>query len=570
MSMFEDTNPHKLDVLLGQIHTREMALPDFQRDFVWEPGATRELIVSIASSYPAGSLLRIRGGGEMFVFREFEGAPAFDTGQPSFLVLDGQQRLTSLYQAFYGVGEHRYYVDMKTLIAGEDFDDAIGYQRANTKRAERLGHLSVQADELMMPLSELLGRKDGFNGWSKDVRRALPISAEEKEALEDQLDRAYTQWIKPIYEYQFPVVTLAADTPADAVCTIFETLNRTGVKLSVFELLTARFWPQGVNLRRLWDEAKDAHPIIDDFAVDPYYVLQSLALASRARPSCKRSDILKLTADDIRTHWETVVGGLADALRILREDCGVIAPQWLPYNTILLPFAAVLAVRPLPRGPDHAAIRAKLVKWFWCSVFGQAYESSPNSQAARDVTAVTAWLDGGPEPETVSDFAFDDRILRRTTPRQRAVYRGTICLTLRNGARDFHSDQPITANLIERNHIDDHHIFPAAWVRRERPDKPAAVADCVLNRTLIGRTTNHLISDRAPSDYMAEVRDARDNADAFDALLESHLIPSGPDSPIWDDDFEGFLARRQAALWERIRAVTGARERADLIEEEAA
>src|SRR4051812_45516118 len=104
MSLFEDTNPRALKELLSEVNNRTMVLPDFQRDFVWEPGATQELVVSIANNYPAGSILRVREAKQVFAAREFEGAPTLGKSKYTFLVLDGQQRLTSLYQAFYGVG----------------------------------------------------------------------------------------------------------------------------------------------------------------------------------------------------------------------------------------------------------------------------------------------------------------------------------------------------------------------------------------------------------------------------------------------------------------------------------
>jgi uncharacterized protein with ParB-like and HNH nuclease domain len=134
-SMFEDTNPRELKELLGQVHKGEAALPDFPRDFVWEPRATQELIVSIACNYPAGSLLRIRNTQRLFAYREFQGAAQLAGHGPIFLVLDGQQRLTSLYQAFYGVGEHRYFIDLRRLLDGADFEEAIFHLRANHHRA---------------------------------------------------------------------------------------------------------------------------------------------------------------------------------------------------------------------------------------------------------------------------------------------------------------------------------------------------------------------------------------------------------------------------------------------------
>src|SRR5207247_7570908 len=121
-----------LRFLLQMIHHREMALPDFQRDFVWDPFATDELIESVISNFPAGSLLRIKNGHQLlFQPRAIEGAPALSKGTtPSYLILDGQQRLTSLYQAFYGVGEHRYYLDLVALEAGKDLEDCAFVLRA--------------------------------------------------------------------------------------------------------------------------------------------------------------------------------------------------------------------------------------------------------------------------------------------------------------------------------------------------------------------------------------------------------------------------------------------------------
>src|SRR6266545_4736591 len=288
MNIFEDTNPRALKDLLGEIHTRTSVLPDFQRDFVWEPGATQELIISIANNYPAGSILRVRDAKRVFAAREFEGAPKLDGQKHTFLVLDGQQRLTSLYQAFYGVGEHRYYLDLRKLLDGADFEEAIFHMRATTKWAKARESFDLQAKELLLPLSVLKGGAGGFLQWLLQITNPMP--QEERTRMLDALTKINEQWIKTIDDYHFPVVTLSDQTEPDALCTIFETLNRTGVKLSVFELLTARFWPHGINLRELWDWARGEHPIIEDFEVDPYYVLHAIALACRRTPSCKRSD----------------------------------------------------------------------------------------------------------------------------------------------------------------------------------------------------------------------------------------------------------------------------------------
>ena len=84
MTIYEDTNSKPLLDLLDRIHSGDMVLPDFQRDFVWEPSATQALIVSIANNYPAGSILRVRDRQRAFSSRAFEGAPPPTTSTPSW------------------------------------------------------------------------------------------------------------------------------------------------------------------------------------------------------------------------------------------------------------------------------------------------------------------------------------------------------------------------------------------------------------------------------------------------------------------------------------------------------
>lgn len=562
MSIFEDTNPRELKELLADIHGRNMVLPDFQRDFVWDPAATQELIVSIANNFPAGSLLRVRDRNRIFAAREFEGAPKIDGQSHTFLVLDGQQRLTSLYQAFFGVGDHRYYLDLKKLLAGNDFEESIFHLRTTTKKVNEYATEDGQAKELIAPLSVLKDGAGGFSKWVRKVARRLESDARIK--LEDELTEVEEKWIQTIDDYRFPVVTLAENTTADALCTIFETLNRTGVKLTVFELLTARFWKDGIRLREEWESARETYPIIAEFDVDPYYLLQAIALVSRAAPSCKKSDVLNLAVADFNTWWNKVVSALAEGLTILRDDCGVALPKWMPYATMLVPLIAVLANSGTDNTAATGANREKIKRWFWCSVFGQAYENAPNSQAAKDLTELLRWFNGGDEPDVVRGLRFDPRTLRDVTPRQRAIYRGTICLILGAGnlARDFHTQAVITGKLMKEESIDDHHIFPSDFLQKVKGVDIARQRDCIVNRTLIDAVTNRKISNRAPSDYLKAIRDTP--GFPFDAVLESHFLPTGEASPFWTDNYEVFLDWRQERLWIEIKRVTGLEAATDL------
>lgn len=552
MNIYEDTNPRELKELLYQIHNRDTVLPDFQRDFVWDPGMTTELIISIAENYPAGSLLRIRNTQNLFAYREFQGVPTKNGRKPIYLILDGQQRLTSLYQAFYGVGENRFFLNLKKLLEGTDFEDCIFNLRTTHKRVEEYNQLEVQARELILPLNILKGGAGEYNKWVRGISR-LQGSERERIDLEDNL-YGVDRWIQAIDDYKFPVVTLSDSTSAEAVCTIFETLNRTGVKLSPFELLTARFWHQGVNLRKLWAEAKSQHPIIQDFEVDPYYVLQVISMVSKAKPSIKRSEVMVLEKKTIETNWKPAIEGLQKALTYLQNQCGVLTPGLLPYSTIVIPMASLFMKTRKFTGPKIGSAKDKIGRWFWCAVFGQKYESAPNSQSALDFQEVMRWIDGGEEPDTVSRFQFDPNLLFETTGRQRAVYRGVLALVLRNHSHDFHSHDILTLEVIHRNHVDDHHIFPNKYL--ERKGVPPKLRDCALNHTLIDRETNIRISDRAPSEYMQEILEER-KIMKFNELLSSHLLPTDEKSSLFEDDFEKFLDWRQERIWKEIQHLTG-------------
>lgn len=546
----------KLRFLLDSIHNREVALPDFQRDFVWDPRATEELIESILQNFPAGSLLRIKNkSGFFFAPREVAGAPVLDGHSPSYLVLDGQQRLTSLYQALYGTGNHRYFVNLRGLLDADDLDDCVFYLRKRRAK-RRFGTIDKQASELVFPLEVLFGQPNGFEEWLDQVLDRRAEDGDSARELKQKLRELRTIWIQNIEDYEFPVVTLAEETETEAVCTIFETLNRTGVKLSVFDLLAARFWPENVRLRDLWDDAQTEYPILEEFDVDPYYILQAIAIfTAKGAPSCKRGDVLKMEVGQIQAGWEPVVRGVADMLQMLRDDCGVALPGWLPYNPILIPAGAVFAKHEDASGPQVGAIRDKMKRWFWCSVFGLVYENAPNSQAVKDVAELSSWFAGGVEPDSVRNFRFEADILRETTARQRALYRGCIALILRSEARDFHSVNRITASMVLEKKIDDHHVFPRGYLADSGEEVAATLRDCVLNRTLIDKETNIRIGKKAPAVYLGEI-EAELGAERLDMVLESHLLPGGADSSLREGRFADFLDERQRGFAERIKEVT--------------
>jgi hypothetical protein len=553
-----DAQPVELYGLLSEIDQGRIALPDFQRSFVWESAAITKLITSIAQRYPAGSLLLWNPGTTEMQWRPVENASNQISSPPSQVILDGQQRLTSVYQAIYGKGDNRFYLDLQPLINGSPLDeDHILVLSIEEETKQDLTHPLQQVRRRLFPLAALKGGQAAFRSWKKLARREEP-STGSANALEDALDAIEDDLIASIANYEFPVVTLSKETPLDAVCRIFETVNSTGKPLSTFELLTARFWPQGINLRDRWESATQAEPLIDSFDVDPYYALQIVSLLSYDPPKCNPKAVTELKVASIESNWQKAVTGLREALDFLQSDVGVITRNWLPYDPMIIPLAAFMGSRSPEAGPQEGSTRVNLRRWYWCSVFSQAYEQGASSRAAADFQVLLSWLGSrrGQVPDVISSFKFDPELLRKVTTKQRALYRACMSMIIRKRICDIHTGTQITEDQLAAKRTHSHHIFPKKMLSELNIE--GDIVDCVLNRTLVGSRTNSSIGKTSPSIYFGSIQSAL--GDKFAEVLEGHLIPLGEESPIWTDDFDEFVRIREALYWSEIQALTGSKE----------
>ncbi|MFF4494059.1 GmrSD restriction endonuclease domain-containing protein [Streptomyces sp. NPDC001546] len=552
------TNPLQVLNIVTRIENQEIALPDFQRDFVWDPTRTAELIGSVMSRYPVGTLLFWeQGEGQPFASRSFDGAPSSTRKSPSVLVLDGQQRLTSLYQALTGSGDERYFikvdefVDIPSRTVREvpdvNFEQAI-FSIPATARNSRKAQRVTRAH---LPIADV----HKFDDWLDDYADAVgddpqvPLTAKEAKSLYREMRDKY---ISPLKTYGLPVLTLPSSTSMDAVCTIFETLNRTGKPLGPFELLTARFFPQGVNLRDLWDEGEANHKSLKEFRIDPYNILQAICL--RVRGTAQRSDVLKkLNGDEIKEHWSSATAGFAGVIDMLQSDCGVTSQKWLPYGMILTPMAAVWdhlkELKPLERSQ---ALR-RLQQFFWASTFTTNYDQGANSQMGADYSRLSRWVisGDGEAPEAVSELPINATTLRTASVRRKALYSGLMCLLIKNKAADFHTGQSMTVTRAVE--AESHHIFPKGYLAKQAGTESA---ELMLNRALIDGETNRIISNNAPSSYIEKMRSAYGKERLAD-VLASHAISSHATSGLLRDDYSSFLDERLEIVIQMIEEATG-------------
>ena len=278
--------------------------------------------------------------------------------------------------------------------------------------------------------------------------------------LRSYLNKVESSVIAPIRSYQFPVTTLSSKTLTEAVCTIFETLNRTGIKLSVFELICARAFAEGHRLRDSWHQTLEDHQILQDFDIDPYYILQTVALRIGKKP--QRGVVVELPVVTIIAEWDASVRSMASALIMLRDECGVLTKQWLPYAPMLPTLAAAWRDVDSAVGAIAGARRLKLQRWFWCACFAGDYNSAPNSRADADVPLLHSWLCGGQAPHVVQEFSFEPTTWLGVTVRQRGLYRSAMALLLSRHPLDFHQAIPLTRSVIETTAVEDHHVFPVS------------------------------------------------------------------------------------------------------------
>jgi hypothetical protein len=219
---------------------------------------------------------------------------------------------------------------------------------------------------------------------------------------------------------------------------------------------------------------------------------------------------------------------------------------------MLIPLAASWREIAAASGPVEGAMRSKLKRWFWCAAFTGEYESSSATLAERDTPVLKAWLNEGPEPPVVANFNWNPQRWEAVSPRQQGLYRATIALTLTNQPRDFHTGAPLTRELIEAQRVDDHHVFPRAYLAEMGL---GGGTDSVLNHCLIDRRTNLSIGKKAPSVYLGEIREML--GAELDRVLASQILPMGVDSPLAADDFDRFRSWRIDQLYDALTERAG-------------
>jgi hypothetical protein len=570
-----------LKSLLEKAHNCTLGLPEFQRDFVWKNSQVIKLIASLLNGYPIGGLL-FMDDEKAYGFRPLDGVPERDQSKERILVLDGQQRLTSCYQAFYGSLEakdnpgrfyfkYREYLE-NTDVTGSEVENLIEFVRK--KKVENT--LTTVAEEHaagLFPLDIIFRSRAQVNSykWLSDFAFSEAKGDSEKFGSFSQSQAKFIQtFVERITGYQIQHEDIPKGTSPDVICTVFETINTTGKKLTVFDLLVARCYCGNLFLRDLLDNAVK-RPLIQQF--DPTgeelcTVALPRIICLLSKGSCKRGDLLKLDANDIGSHWDKAVDAMEEALRVMVQRFGAFSLRFIPLVDIVAPMAVILSDTKYQKAGRKA--ESFLSKWYWRSVFSQYFVTSGESRSARAVKewlgsagGEKGWLDDEKnEPESVKQFNLNANLLQGVARQDDAVYRGVMCLLLARGVRDLKSPQLQVLTQAEVHHFEDHHIFPQKFLR---PHGIKGVeANRIANRTPILDKTNRQISNNAPHQYLNDpsvVGAAGLPAD----VLAGHHIPGwvATEGTFSKELYNRFISERQAKLLKEIGQLVEAQPVAD-------
>lgn len=570
------TNDRSLTDLMEAVNTGAAQLPDFQRGWVWDDGRIKALILSVIHNFPVGAAMFLEYGNESIRFKHkpIEGSSADPNTKPDELILDGQQRLTSLYNALYSRNpvrtktdkgkeiERFYYLDIEKALDPDADDEEIVISIPATKQVTSdFGRkiekdLSTRQDEFklkMFPLNIILDSSEE-QGWQNEYYAYYNYDSE----VIKQFTDLFTNIIMPTQKYAMPVILLDKETPKEAVCQVFENVNTGGVSLTVFELVTAIFAMDDFQLRKDWEERKEQYfssDLLNSVTATDFLTALTLLTSFKAggTVSCKKKDVLALKLTAYQKYADDLCQGFSIAEKLLQEE-RIFSSRDLPYSTQLIPLAAICTVLMDGNKINTTTVKNMVKQWYWCGVFGELYGSANETRYVNDMTQVIKWIiNSSGLPKTITDFFFNPTRLLSLQSRQSAAYKGIMALILKNHARDFISGAEMDFSTYSSEKIDIHHIFPKNYCVEQGYSK--AKWNSIVNKTPISASSNREIGGVAPSAYLGklEKKGSVPSSD-LDDYVETHWINH---TLLRDNDFHNFIIDRSKKLLNAIEAATG-------------
>lgn len=604
MKHIEKAESKHLDKIISDIRDGKYVIPDFQREFEWNPWDVNGLIASIFMDYYIGTLLLWKASDENVKVLSCEGIKGYK-GQlkPEHIVLDGQQRLTAMYFAFFNPDEPYpkrksrcfFFMDIAALV-DENYEDAFYYQWETKYYKEFLENPEMQFEQNTLPLG-IIGKgtweimdwiKDYKSYWDNqkltldqiDISQLNSQELSEHEARLGKVKRyvELPQHLKTILQellndYNLSYIELDREISVAKVCDIFTNINSKGVPLNIFDLLNAILRPYDIYLKDMWRKVSDDLDYTDQDKMKIYvfqvmsileqtycsskylYYLVPEAVKTVKEGGSKKQVILINNKQEFESKWMASVEALKKSIKALKNprDFGAITPTFVPYPSIIPAFTAIKAHVEKAGYKNILDVNSKIKKWYWASIFTLNYSSSVESTSAKDFGDLKKWFeDDVEEPENYIKFVqeLENQDFKKQNQKGAAIYNAIFNILILNEARDWY-----TSDLPEYETLDDHHIVPHSWGKKNVLND----INSILNKTPLSPATNrHVISDRMPFDYLKEMKDNNGEA-KFYKIMESHLISKKATeilmrNPFTKDDYYEFIAERERTVKEYIQS----------------
>lgn len=563
--------------LVDDISRDAVALPEFQRDFVWDIEKTYDLFDSFAKDIFIGSLIYGIPSFEITV-REIDKRPRSGKGSRAKLrlssytkkdvekrvkvngfrlLLDGQQRATSIFRALTGVDEI-YFVCLR--------DDELDLATLETPRGKR---------PLESVLSEFRGDplRDRVNVLLSDVYRTLKGEAQrekEKVALflkSNEFDSIDSKNVEESPEFETFLTQLKnlenlfrqeklvsyylLDTDEEKFALFFERSNSKGIQLNFIDILAAKLYV-GFNLRAAIQEFEEANP---NLPLNREVIVRAISFHVSGGKDMGRAYILStLTHAHFTEHWQRFTAAYKAVLDFLSTSRLLIHPTWMPYENALIPLMAfILKFKHLDFSQITQEQSSLIKSWYWLAIFSRRYSSAAQTYAIEDAQALEKLASGDVAPmvsiiSKVHSLVSSAEDLLVIHKKYDALYKGVLNLVSfhSGGFLNLENGNPASA----ASNLEDHHIFPNDYLKKnwshvhETLDSQIVI-DCVVNRTLIPKLTNIKVSNKAPSIYLQELKQQNLK---LSAALSSHLIDEEVVSGDYDKMYDYFLSERAGKI----------------------
>jgi hypothetical protein len=504
-------------VLSGQIR-----IPTFQRGFVWDADKVAVLMDSLYKGYPIGSLLFWRTRSKLRFERDlgpFQ-LPDVDPDYPIDYVLDGQQRITSIFGVFQSQIE---------AFSLEDWTSVYFDYRANSDVQESQ-FVVLEQSEADPDRYFLL--RNFFNTVA--YRRSTSNLEDEIQELLDKVQDTFRQ-------IRIPIQMLSTDDKT-IVAIVFERINRQSVALDTLQLLSAWTWSEEFDLQRKFEELSiELEPFgFRDVGQDQDLLLKCCSAVLTG--SIRTETLINLNGSIVRDRFQEVVNGLKGTIDFLRDNLKIYSLTNLPYANFLVPLSVFFSSTGNSQFRYSDSKRRTLLKWFWRTCFSRRYNSQPVKSMQSDIEEILKLKMGESSNLINNSVSFDVQsdFFKDTKFRSNTVATKTFILLLASkNPYSFVTGSPISLRdvLKDYNRNQFHHIYPKAFLRNT--SQKTYDDSCLANLCFLSTSDNNMIGENPPSIYKNSMPELY-----IHEILEHSFCPLS----IFNDDFARFVQERAELL----------------------